>query len=74
MPEILDHLLENSMEVQSTFTPHFMTICIYLTPVEIATRLFEVFLIDGDFALARVFLNMIELKSVEILKRKDKEL
>ena len=51
-----------------------MTICIYLTPVEIATRLFEVFLIDGDFALARVFLNMIELKSVEILKRQDKEL
>ena len=51
-----------------------MTICIYLTPVEIATRLFEVFLIDGDFALARVFLNMIELKQVEILKRQDREL
>lgn len=74
MPEVLDHLLENSLEVQATFTPHFMTIFIYLTPLEVATRLFEVFLIDGDFALARILLNMIELKQVQILRKHDREL
>ena len=51
-----------------------MTIFVYLAPLEIATRLFEVFLIDGDLALARILLNMIELKQVEILKREDREL
>ena len=57
------------MEVQSTFIPHFMTLFIYLTPVEIATRLFEIFILDGDMALVRVLLNIIELKQMEILKR-----
>ena len=51
-----------------------MTIFIYLTPIEIATRLFEIFILDGDMALVRVLLNMIELKQVEILKREDREL
>ena len=51
-----------------------MTIFVYLAPLEIATRLFEVFLIDGDLALARILLNMIELKQVEILRREDREL
>ena len=39
-----------------------MTLYVYLTPVEIATRMFEIFLLDGDNALIRVLLHMIELK------------
>jgi len=73
-PRVLRHLRENSMEIQGTFSPHFMTLYVYLTPIEIATRLFEVFLLDGDTALIRVLLHMIELKQKQILAKQDCEL
>ena len=52
----------NYMEVEGTFSPHFMTLYVYLTPIEIATRLFEIFLLDGENALIRMLLKMIALK------------
>ena len=55
------------MEVEGTFSPHLMTLCVYLTPIEIATRFFEIFILDGENALIRVLLRMIELKKQEIL-------
>ena len=39
-----------------------MTLFVYLTPVEIATRLFEIFILDGEIAILRIILRMIELK------------
>lgn len=71
---VLRHLNENWMEVQAVFTPHFMTLFVYLTPIEIATRLFEVFILDGDLAIVRLLLKMIELKQGELLKRRETEL
>jgi len=62
------------MEVNGTFSPHFMTLYVYLTPIEIATRLFEIFILDGDNALIRVLLHMIELKQKQILAKQDCEL
>ena len=59
---MLRHLKANYLEVEGTFSPHFMTLYVYLTPVEIATRLFEVFILDGEIAIIRVILRMIELK------------
>ena len=73
-PQVLRHLQENFLEVQGTFTAHFMTLFIYLTPIEIATRLFEVFILDGDLALIRILLRMIDLKHKELLVRRDVEL
>jgi len=61
-PRVLAHLKENYLQIEGTFSPHFMTLYVYLTPVEIATRMFEIFLLDGDIALIRVLLHMIELK------------
>lgn len=73
-PEVLDHLNANCLVVEGTFTPHFMTLFVYLTPIEIATRLFEVFILDGDLAIVRILLRMIDLKQAELLKRQDTEL
>ena len=73
-PVILNHLNDNFMMVQAAFTPHFMTLFVYLTPVEIATRLFEVFILDGDLAIVRLLLRMIELKQSELLRRRETEL
>ena len=61
-PKVLKHLKENYLEVEGTFSPHFMTLYVYLTPVEIATRLVEIFILDGEIAIIRVILRMIELK------------
>lgn len=62
------------MEVSGVFTPHFMTLFVYLTPIEIATRLFEIFIIDGENALVRILLRMVELKQTEILRKTDTDL
>ena len=70
----MTHLENNGMMVQPTFTPHFMTLFVYLTPIEIATRLFEIFILDGDMALVRVLLKIIDLKHSEIMKRRENDL
>ena len=73
-PRVLRHLKDNYLEIEGTFSPHFMTLYVYLTPLEIATRMFEVFLLDGDNALIRILLHMIELKQKKILAKQDAEL
>ena len=74
MSDVLEHLKANFMEPEACFTPHFMTLFVYLVPIEIATRLFEIFILDGDNALIRVLLRMMDLKQVDILRRKETEL
>ena len=51
-----------------------MTLFVYLTPIEIATRLFEVFILDGEQALVSILMRMIELKVDDLLAREDAEL
>lgn len=51
-----------------------MTLFVYLTPIEIATRLFEVFILDGDMALISLLMRIIELKAGDLLDREDTEL
>jgi hypothetical protein len=51
LPRVLRHLQEQGMQVEGTFSAHFMTLYVYLTPIEIATRLFELFILDGEMAL-----------------------
>ena len=73
-PRVLKHMKQNFMEVEGTFSPHFMTLYVYLTPIEIATRLFEIFLLDGENALIRMLLKMIALKQKAILSKDDMDL
>lgn len=61
-PRILKHLTENFLEISGTFSPLFMTLFVYMTPFDVATRLFELFILDGELVLIRVLLKMIELK------------
>jgi hypothetical protein len=66
-PRILTHLADNYLEVTGTFSPLFMTLFVYMTPFDVATRLFELFLLDGELVLIRIILKMIELKQRKIL-------
>ena len=73
-PEVLAHLEENSLQIEGTFSAFFMTLYVYRTPLEIATRLFEVFIIDGDMALIKCILKSIGLRKRKILKLEDEHL
>lgn len=53
---------QNCLQVEAIFAPLFMTLYVYMIPVEIATRLFELFILDGEMALMRAILKMIDLK------------
>ena len=68
-PDVIKHLESNYLVIQGTFTGHIMTFGLNVCPMEISTRLFEVFLIDGEIKFIKVLLRMLELKKEEILKR-----
>ena len=61
-PRIYKHLQDNFLEIIGTFTPLIMTLFVYMTPLEVSSRLFELFLIDGEHVLLTIVLKMIELK------------
>jgi hypothetical protein len=51
-----------------------MTLYVYRTPLEIATRLFEIFILDGETALIKALLRVIELRKRKILRLEDEAL
>jgi hypothetical protein len=51
-----------------------MTLYVCKTPLEIATRIFEVFLLEGDSALIKALLRVIELRKRKILRLEDGDL
>lgn len=44
-----------------------MTFGLNVCPMEISTRLFEIFILDGEIKFIKVLLRMLELKKEEIL-------
>ena len=73
-PRVKKHLRDNCLETSGTFSPLFMTLFVYMTPFDVATKLFELFLLDGELVLIRVILKMIELKEQKIMGLEDTEL
>ena len=73
-PLIKKHLRDNCLEISGTFSPLFMTLFVYMTPFDVATRLFELFLLDGELVLIKLLLKMIEVKQRKILALEDTEL
>ena len=57
--------------VHGTFVSHFMTFLIEKCPLEITTRLFEIFLLDGEKCYLKVLLRMIESQQNEIMAKSD---
>ncbi len=73
-PKVLKHLNQNYLEVYGTFSPLFMTLFVYMTPFDSASRLFEMFILDGEMVLIRLLLRMIEVKEKKILTLIDMKL
>jgi len=73
-PRLLEHLRDNSLGVENTFVSAFMTFSIDKCPLEISTRLFEVFLIDGDSGYLNCLIRMIEARQQRIYSLKEDKL
>ena len=69
-PELFEYLDSHCIG-KGTFTGLFVSFGLDHCPLEISTRLFEVFLLDGEDVLVRVYMKMIELKQEEIFKIHD---
>ena len=59
------------MTVLGTFTAHFMDFCVQHLPMEVSTRFFEVFLLEGEDAYLNVIVRMMDLRQEEIFARND---
>lgn len=58
----------------AAFSPIFLTLYIYHIPLPLATRIFELFLVEGELALIRISVKMLEYKRDKVLSLRDHEL
>jgi hypothetical protein len=49
------------LTMEATFTSQVITLYIYDAPLEIATKIFEMFLVDGAQLIADLLVNLIEI-------------
>lgn len=52
----------------------FLTIYIYHIPLPVATRFFELFIVEGEVALLRILLKMLDFKRTKILSLTEHDL
>ena len=74
LPRIAMHLAENQVPTALCFSQVFTTIFIYDVPMDIAVRIIDVFLYDGEHILFKILLNMLQLKEKRILEFHTQEL
>jgi hypothetical protein len=65
---------QNCLEVHGIFSPLFMTLFVYMTPLKTASTLFELFLLDGAMFLVRLILRMVQLSKARILQLNEVDL
>jgi hypothetical protein len=73
-PHVLSHIEEQDLSLEAAFSPIFLTISIYHMPLDLAARIFEVFLIEGETFLIRLLMKMVELKQSKIITLTEHEL
>ena len=66
-PILLKHLEKSDMSMAAAFSPIFITLFIYQIPFDIATRLFECFMLEGETSLLRVIFKMLNHKRKKLL-------
>ena len=67
MPEILYHIESQDLSLAAAFSPVFLTLFIYHIPLPVGIRILELFIVEGESALIRVLLKMLDLKRDKIL-------
>lgn len=70
----MQHLKDEDISLGAAFSPVYITLFVYQVPLQIATRIFECFILDGETALNKVLLRMLYSKRETILKLRECEL
>ena len=65
--QLLNHLKDEDLSLAAAFSPVFITLFVYQVPLEIATRIFECFILDGEIAIVKILLRMLYIKREKIL-------
>ena len=65
--QLLNHLKNEDLSLAAAFSPVFITLFVYQVPLEIATRIFECFILDGEIAIVKILLRMLYIKREKIL-------
>jgi hypothetical protein len=65
--ELYNHFIECDLSMVAAFSPIFITIYIYRVPLNIATRIFETFIVEGETALIKILFKMLQHKKSKIL-------
>lgn len=74
-PKVLTHLNETTqLNVEAAFSSLFITLFIYDLPQALATRIFEMFLLDGESLLVKFLVRMIRYKEKKIITLYEGEL
>jgi Rab-GTPase-TBC domain len=70
----LIHIKSEDLSLGAAFSPVFITLFVYQVPLEIATRIFECFILDGEIAIVKILLRMLYHKRDTILSLHECEL
>ena len=68
LPKLSEHLDKNGVYFEGLFSPLFLTVFISNAPLELAVRIFDLFMIDGENSLMDCVLNIVELMQTNIMQ------
>ena len=57
--------------MEAAFSPLFITLFVYKVPLEIGTKVFEFFMVDGPSVLVKILLRMLQHKRKKILRKSE---
>lgn len=58
-PEILWHIKELELDLNMCFAQYYLTLIIYNTPIELATIILDLFLLEGERVIHSLILKML---------------
>jgi hypothetical protein len=62
-PKVLKHIKDEAdFDLTAIFSSIFITLFVYDVPHYVATRIFELFLLEGEAILLKLLFKMIKLK------------
>lgn len=73
-PDLLAHLESEDLSMLAVFSPLFLTLYIYHIPLPISTRIFELFLLEGEVYLFRLLFRLLETYRLKIQSLREHEL
>ena len=67
LPNTYNHLLNLGIEFNGLFSHIFLTAFIYRTPIELSTRIFDLFIITHEKVLIGTIINMLRIMEDKLL-------